>query len=164
MHSLAMKKLVVLLVLGGAAFFGYRSFSGDGAVSAYEKFAEAWTHDNPAEAKKYADAETARKAFEEQNLRGLRSGAMIEAFRGTRYEIESRTRPVENEVALEVRQTIQFDPPGRDLGHHGRHVHAHPPLGQGAQDIGRVEGRGLRGQVPRHGRDAAALAGQLLSW
>ena len=126
MHSLAMKKLVVLLVLGGAAFFGYRSFSGDGAVSAYEKFAEAWTHDNPAEAKKYADAETARKAFEEQNLRGLRSGAMIEAFRGTRYEIESRTRPVENEVALEVRQTIQFDPPGVTSGIMGAmytHIH-----------------------------------------
>ncbi len=112
MHSLAMKKLVVLLVLGGAAFFGYRSFSGGGAVSAYEKFAEAWTHDDPAGAGKHADAETARKAFEEQSLRGLQSGAMIEAFRGTRYEIESRSRSTEGDVLLEVKQTIQFDPPG----------------------------------------------------
>jgi hypothetical protein len=61
---------------------------------------------------RYAEASTATRAFERQSLRGLQSGAIMDAFRGTRYVVESSTRSPEGDVVLEVTQTIQFDPPG----------------------------------------------------
>jgi hypothetical protein len=107
-----MKKVIGLVLLAGAAVVGDRWLQTSGAVSAYEKFAEAWVLGDKARAMKYAQAETATRAVEKQSLRGLQSGAIIEAFRGTRYEIESTARSPEGDIVLEVRQTIQFDPPG----------------------------------------------------
>jgi hypothetical protein len=107
-----MKKLLFLLLLAGAGVLGYRYIQSSGAVSAYEKFAEAWTLGDKALAMRYAEASTATRAIERQSLRGLQSGAILEAFRGTRYVVESSTRSPEGDVVLEVTQTIQFDPPG----------------------------------------------------
>ena len=107
-----MKQAVGILALAGAVFFGYRWFGGHQAQSTFEKFADAWATDDVAGAKKYGDADTATRAFGKQSLRGLQSGAIIEAFRGTRYVFESTTRSENGDIALEVMQTIQFDPPG----------------------------------------------------
>jgi hypothetical protein len=107
-----MKKLLGLLVLAGVAVLGYRWLQASGAVSAYERFAEAWTLGDKALAMKYAQAETATRAIEKQSLRGLESGRILEAFRATRYEVESTTRTPAGDIVLEVKQTIQFDPPG----------------------------------------------------
>ncbi len=111
-----MKKLLGLLLLAGAAFLGYRWFAGRGAYESYEKFAEAWVHGDRVAAAKWGDADTVRYAFERKAIRGTRSGSLIEAFRGTRYDVESRTSSPEGDVLLEVRQTILFDPPGVTTG------------------------------------------------
>src|SRR3981081_1832662 len=111
-----MKRVIGLVILAGAAVVGYRWLQMSGAVSAYEKFAEAWILGDQAQAMKFADASTATRAIEKQSLRGLRSGAIVEAFRGTSYEIASTARTPEGDVVLEVKQTIQFDPPGVTSG------------------------------------------------
>ena len=111
-----MKKLFGLLLLGGLAFLGYGWFSGRSAYKAYEGFAEAWVRGDRIEAAKYGDADTVRYAFDRKAIRGTPSGSIIEAFRGTRYDVASRRRSPEGDVELEVRQTILFDPPGVTTG------------------------------------------------
>ncbi len=107
-----MKKLVWGLLLLGAAFFGYRWFGGQGAYKAYEGFAEAWTQEKRDVAARFGDEATVRDAFEKKSLRGNRGGAAMEAFRGTRYSVESKTRSDVGDVEFVVNQTILFDPPG----------------------------------------------------
>ena len=67
-------------------------------------------------AARYGDADTVRHAFDRRAIRGTPSGSLIEAFRGTRYDVERRSRSPEGDVLLEVRQTILFDPPGQTTG------------------------------------------------
>ena len=107
-----MKRLIGLALLVVLSLFGYRSFSGWKAYQAYEGFAEAWVRGDEAEAGKYGDAAAVRHALEERSLRGTPSGSILEAFRGTRYSVESRSRTAGGEVEFEVQQTIHFDPPG----------------------------------------------------
>ena len=107
-----MKKLVFVLALAGAALLGYRWISGWRAETAYEQFAEAWTHGDKAEAMKHGESDAVNRALDKQALRGMPSGSIMEAFRGTRYNIESRTRSPGGDLLLEVKQTIFFDPPG----------------------------------------------------
>ncbi|HYK42133.1 MAG TPA: hypothetical protein VE007_07055 [Thermoanaerobaculia bacterium] len=107
-----MKKIVLVAVVAGVAFFGWRSVSRWRARTAYEGFAEAWTHGNMVEARKYGTEECARHALQDASLRGLQSGSAMEAFRGTRYRYEKETVSDAGDLELEVHQTIFFDPPG----------------------------------------------------
>lgn len=111
-----MKKILLLVLLAGAAFIGWRSLTRWRAKAAYEGFAEAWTHGNMADAKKYGTEECARQALEKASLRGLESGSVMEAFRGTRYRYEKETVSDAGDLELEVHQTIFFDPPGITSG------------------------------------------------
>ena len=112
-----MKKVVFLAVLAGAAWFGYTKWFADReAVGAYEKFAHAWTRGNEPEALRYAGKDVVDDAIQNQNLRGMRSGSIMEAFHGERYQIESKTVEPGGDVRLEVKQTILFDPPGATTG------------------------------------------------
>lgn len=106
-----MKKSLGILVLAGAVLLGYRWFSGWRAVNAYEKFADAWTHDDRVAALEHAGTDTVDDALGHA-LTGMPSGSILEAFRGTRYEIETKTRLPGGDLRLEVKQTIFFDPPG----------------------------------------------------
>ena len=106
------KRALLLILLAAAGLFAVRSVSRWRARTAYEGFAEAWTHGDMAEAKKYGTDEAATHALKEASLRGLQSGAAMEAFRGTRYSYESESRTDSGDVELQVRQTIFFDPPG----------------------------------------------------
>jgi hypothetical protein len=111
-----MKKLIGLVLLAGAAFFGYRAFTDWRVYKVYEGFAEAWVHESQADAARYGDAATVKHALEKRAIRGTRGGAAMEALRGDRYEVESRTKTPEGEVALVVKQTVHFDPPGVTSG------------------------------------------------
>lgn len=111
-----MKKLLWVALLAIAAFFGYRAFTEWRAYKAYEGFAEAWVHENEADAARYGDAATVKHALHERAIRGTRGGAAMEALRGDRYQVESRTRTPEGDVALVVLQTVHFDPPGVTTG------------------------------------------------
>ena len=131
-----MKKLLLLAVLAAAAWFGYTKwFAGREAVGVYEKFAHAWTRGDRDAALRYGEKAAVDDAIERQNLRGMRSGTIMEAFHGERYEIESRTVQPDGGVRLEVRQTILFDPPGATTGiggamwttiHHSATLHRTP--------------------------------------
>ena len=107
-----MKKLILAVALVAAALFAARAVSRSRTESAYEKFAEAWTHGNLAEAEKYAAEDIAREALEDRSLRGLCSGQYMEAFRGTRYALETEESLPNGDLRREVNQTIFFDPPG----------------------------------------------------
>ena len=109
---MGMKKVVLGLLAVWGGWQAYRWFDGSRAVSACEGFAEAWAREDRTAAAKYGDSEAVRRAFEETPLRGTPGGAAMEAFRGTRYSVESRTRSAGGSVELVVRQTIFFDPPG----------------------------------------------------
>jgi hypothetical protein len=111
-----MKKLVWGLILAGAALLGYRWFVGWRAYKAYEGFAEAWAREKKAVATQFGDEEAVRQAFEKKTLRGNPGGAAMEAFRGTRYSVESKARSGEGDFELVVNQTIFFDPPGVTSG------------------------------------------------
>jgi hypothetical protein len=111
-----MKKLIVGILLAGAAFLGYRWYGDRSAYLAYEGFAEAWVHEDEIAAARYGDAATVKHALKERAIRGTRGGAAIEALRGDRYEIESRTKTPEGDQRLVVKQTVHFDPPGVTTG------------------------------------------------
>jgi hypothetical protein len=122
----SMKKLILAIALAAAALFAVRAVSRARAGSAYEKFAEAWTHGNLAEAEKYAAEDVARGALEGRSLRGLCSGQIMEAFRGTTYALEVEESLPNGDLRREVNQTIYFDPPGVTTGVGGAmytHIH-----------------------------------------
>ena len=130
-----MKKLFLAAVLAAAGWYGYRWFADRQAFQAYEKFAHGWTRGDKDEAIRHSDKTVAENALERQNLRGMRSGSIMEAFRGERYEVESRRVLPEGDVQLEVNQTIYFDPPGATTGiggamwttiHHSARLHRTP--------------------------------------
>jgi len=107
-----MKKVLGAVLLVGLAWIGYRAFTEWSAYRTYEGFAEAWTHGDKVEALKYGTEQAATHAIERRDLRGTRSGVIMEAFRGTRYSVKSRSRSSDGDVLLEVQETIFFDPPG----------------------------------------------------
>ena len=104
-----MKKVVGLVLLAGAAYVGWHWLTARGAYKAYEGFAEAWAQEKRAVA-------AVRHAFEEKPLRGNAGGNMMEAFRGTRYAVESKKRSEDGDFVFVVSQTIFFDPPGVTSG------------------------------------------------
>jgi len=110
------KRVIGIALVAAALFWGYRAVADRGATKAYEAFSEAWVHGDAVEAARFGDAATVRHALQERALRGTPGGAAMEAFRGTRYEVESKDRSPEGDVRLEVKQTIFFDPPGVTTG------------------------------------------------
>jgi hypothetical protein len=111
-----MKKLVLAAVLLGAALLGYRWFTGWRAYKAYEAFADAWARENRAAAAEHGNEDAVRNAFDKKPLRSTPGGAAMEAFRGTLYAVESKTRNGDGDLELLVTQTILFDPPGMTTG------------------------------------------------
>jgi hypothetical protein len=110
------KKVVGLVLLAGAAYLGWHWLTARGAYKAYEGFAEAWAQEKRAVAAQYGDDAAVRHAFEEKPLRGNAGGNMMEAFRGTRYAVESKKRSEDGDFVFVVSQTIFFDPPGVTSG------------------------------------------------
>jgi hypothetical protein len=130
-----MKKLIFVVALAVAAWFGYRWFVERRAVAAYKAFAHAWTRGDKAEAVKHGNEAVAEKAIDRQNLRGMPSGAIMEALHGEIYTIESKTSLPDGDLQLEVKQTILFDPPGATTGIGGAmwtNIHHSATLHRGA--------------------------------
>ena len=112
-----MKKILLLLLIVGASAYGYRSWIGSRAYAAYEAFADSWAKEDRVAAEKFAaDPDVVNHAFDGRALRGTRGGAAMEAFRGTSYAVESRSKGPDGAERLVVLQTIRFDPPGRTTG------------------------------------------------
>jgi hypothetical protein len=107
-----MKKAVWIAVVVVVGLLGYRWLDQRRAYGAYEGFADAWARENRTAAAAYGDEDAVVQAFEKKALRGTPGGAAMEAFRGTLYSVESRSKSPEGDIELVVRQTILFDPPG----------------------------------------------------
>src|SRR5262245_40097566 len=137
-----MKKLILFAILVVVGLLAYRWFEERRAYNAYEKFADAWARENRAAAAAYADDDAVVQAFDKKALRGTPGGAAMEAFRGTLYAVESRTKSPEGDTELVVRQTILFDPPGATTGIGGamfarfRHVARVRNTGDGWRVVG----------------------------
>jgi hypothetical protein len=130
-----MKKLILVAVLAAAGWYGYKWFADRESLKTYERFAHAWTRGDTDEAARHGDRSVAENAIQNQNLRGMRSGSIMDAFHGERYEVESRKVLPDGDVQLEVKQTIYFDPPGATTGiggamwttiHHSAKLHRTP--------------------------------------
>ena len=100
---------------GSRAFRGARSFAGARGVR-LRKIRRGLDARNLAEAEKYAAEDVARGALEGRSLRGLCSGQIMEAFRGTTYALEVEESLPNGDLRREVNQTIYFDPPGVTTG------------------------------------------------
>ena len=107
-----MKKVVWALLFVGAMALAYHWYTGWTAYKTYERFADTWVREDKKAAARYGDAATVRHAFEERALRGTEGGATMEAFRGTSYSLESKSRSNGGDVELRVMQSVFFDPPG----------------------------------------------------
>ena len=53
-----------------------------------------------------------KDALDGHAFTGMPSGAVLEVFHGTLYQVESKERLPDGDVQLEVKQTIFFDPAG----------------------------------------------------
>ena len=110
-----MKKILLLAVLAGGAYFAYRYFVVDAPVRAAREFLRAWGKEDTPAAAAMTDGEAAKKAVETHILRGV-CRAPMEALGGSRSTVESRADEPSGEVLLTVMQIVAFDPPGQTSG------------------------------------------------
>jgi uncharacterized protein (UPF0333 family) len=112
-----LKKLVILLVLAGAGYFGYKTFIGKSAAfQTYQKFADAMAWARSDEAKKYMVDVSVVDDPGDANHRIIAGDTPVDYIHGTNYEVESETKNADGTVTLKVKQTIFFDPPGTTSG------------------------------------------------
>ena len=110
-----MKKILVLALLAGAAYFCYRYAVVDAPVRAGREFLRAWAKEDTPAAAAMTDGGSAKKAVETHILRGV-CRASMEALGGSRTAVEFRTNGPSGEVILTMNQTVAFDPPGQTSG------------------------------------------------
>lgn len=152
-----MKKLVLLVLLAGAGWFGYRFVVRMQQESCYKKVADAWAVGQTDEALRYAEGDAVRKSLEEHTLRSLVDGRMIEAWRGGRLHdrvfVEGRRRRCrvggETEAGL------------RSAGHYhrdrGRDVGVVSSQREAAPHERRLEGRRIHSEVSRLRADSPPI-------
>jgi len=137
-----MKKVVWIAVVVILDLLGYRWLDQRRDYGAYEGFADPWARENRTAAADYGDENAVVQAFEKKALRGTPGGAAMEAFQGTLYSVESRSKSFEGDTELVVRQTILFHPPGATTGIGGamfarfRHVARVRKTGDGWRVVG----------------------------
>jgi len=107
-----MRKLVLLLLVAAAAALAYRSHRERAApVRAFVAYADALAAGRHDLARQWATGDLAgARAGERHAVAGW---VPVEELRGTSYRVTSRRPGVSaGEVALEVTQTVAFNPPG----------------------------------------------------
>ena len=110
-----MKRLVLVALFAAGALVAYRYAVVDAPVRAAKRFLEAWGREDTPAAAAMTVGDAARKSVETHILRGV-CQAPMEALRGSRSSVESRTQGPEGETVLTLRQVVAFDPPGMTTG------------------------------------------------
>lgn len=110
-----MKRLVLLALVAGGAWFAYRYAVVDAPVRTCEGFLEAWGREDTPAAAAMTEGETARSSVETHILRGV-CRIPMEALRGSRSSLESRAKGPGGEEVLTMHQVVAFDPPGATTG------------------------------------------------
>ncbi len=106
-----MKRAFLVLLLAGGAAFAYRQLVLEPPVRAFRQFAAAWAREDAPAAAALTTGDAARRAAESRILRGIVLDPM-EAFRGARTEIDSRTGAENGDVVIAAREFVFYDPPG----------------------------------------------------
>jgi hypothetical protein len=109
------KRLLVLAFVAGGAFFADRYAVVEAFVRAGRRFLEAWGREDTPAAVAMTEGEAARKTVEARILRGV-CEVPVEALRGSRSSLESRTADPGGDAVLTMRQVVGFDPPGMTTG------------------------------------------------
>jgi len=109
------KRLLVVLLLAGAAYGACRYFVLDAPSRAFHAFARAWALEDTPAAVAWTSGEAAKSAAEARILRGV-VRAPMEALRGSRQEVESREEAPDGAVLVTVKQFVFYDPPGQTSG------------------------------------------------
>ena len=110
-----MKKILLIVLLGGGAIFAYRYAVVDAPVRTGKEFLRAWGKEDAPAAAALTDGETAKKAVETHILRGV-CRAPMEALGGSQATVESRSTGADGSVVLTMHQVVAFDPPGQTSG------------------------------------------------
>lgn len=110
-----MKKILLVVLLGGGAIFAYRYAVVDAPVRAAKEFLRAWGREDTPAAAAFTDGDTAKKAVETHILRGV-CRAPMEALGGSQATLESRANGAGGSVVLTMHQVVAFDPPGQTSG------------------------------------------------
>jgi len=101
--------LIVLGVVVVLAFLAWHFvFTKEAAVETYQGFATAIVKGGPGEGEAYCDGEAVKAAL--QN-RASYTPFLIEAFKGARYQIESKKKSGDTMELVAV-QTVAYDPSG----------------------------------------------------
>jgi hypothetical protein len=100
-----LKKLLVLVVLAAAGFFGYKQvFAGSEAYRAYERFADALLYDHWEEARKLAHGDDVLGLVSDSERTAKTGGESYRLIRGTVHGSPYRT--VESETASADGKTV----------------------------------------------------------
>jgi hypothetical protein len=110
-----MRRFSLILFVAGAVYGAFRYAVVDPPWRAFRAFARDWAREDTPAAAAWTSGEAAKKAVEEKILRGV-VRAPMEAFRGSREELESRETASDGAVILTVRQSVSYDPPGVTSG------------------------------------------------
>lgn len=110
-----MKRLVLLLLAAGAAYFAYRYAVVDAPVRAAQGFLKAWAREDTAAASALTDGGAAKTSVETHILRGV-CRAPMEALGGSHASVETRSNEPSGRVVLTMHQLVAFDPPGITSG------------------------------------------------
>jgi hypothetical protein len=112
-----MKRLVVLLLLAGAAYFGYQKFSAAAPAKTFARFAEAWARGRTDEAMTFAEGGSVKKVLEQKNfVQVICAPWQVDAWHGFSTSVNSSSTNAEGDLDLDVEQSIAFDPPGATSG------------------------------------------------
>ena len=110
-----MKRALLVLLLAGTAYAAYWHLVLQPPVRAYRRFADAWAREDTPAAAALMTGDAAKKDVEARILRGVVLAPM-EAFRGTRHEIEKREAAPDGTVVVTAKEFVFYDPPGITSG------------------------------------------------
>ena len=109
-----MRRLVVVLVVLGAAFLGYRYYRGSHApVKHYKAFAEEILHRRYDAAAEMAEGLTAANLAKKGSQERIGAGPeMFQTLFPSRFAIESQETGPDGELTINATQTVLFNPQG----------------------------------------------------
>jgi hypothetical protein len=109
------KRLLLVLLVASAGYSAYRYAVVDAPGRSFQAFARAWAREDTPAAVAWTSGEAAKSAAESRILRGV-VRAPMEAFRGSRQDLESREAAPDGTVVVTVKQFVFYDPPGVTSG------------------------------------------------
>jgi hypothetical protein len=107
------KRLLIVVALGVAAWFGYRSFQSSGPEAQYKAFAEEILHRRYDAAAAMTDGLTEKQLAKLGSQERIGPGPeMFQTLFPSKYAIDSTETAADGTVTLHATQTVLFNPAG----------------------------------------------------